>query len=159
MASRESLIREHWALCPTSPTGLKWIKARKGFKGAVGDPACQHMTNGYYVGQLGQRNYRAHRVVYFLAHGVWPVDVDHIDGVRTNNSVVNLRNVTRGQNMQNKVYAGCYLCKATGKWRAEIRVAGVRTRLGRFQTQELAHTAYLNAKRELHPFAGERCYA
>ena len=155
----EQLIRTYWALDETSPTGLCWVRTRQGARARPGDPACPHVTNGYYSGQLGKRNYRAHRVVYFLTYGVWPVDIDHIDGCRLNNNIRNLRNVSRAENLQNKVSAGCYLCKDTGRWRAEIRVDGRRIRLGRFDTQQAARSAYLQAKRTHHPYAGERCYA
>ena len=39
-----------------------------------------------------------HRLIYFLFHGEMPNEIDHIDRVRDNNAIVNLRSVTRSEN-------------------------------------------------------------
>ena len=43
-----------------------------------------------------------HRLLYWLEHGVLPKEVDHIDGVRDNNSISNLREVDRSTNTTSK---------------------------------------------------------
>lgn len=42
--------------------------------------------------------------------------------------------------------------KPAGRWIAQIQTNGARKYLGLHDTPELAHAAYLEAKRELHPF-------
>jgi hypothetical protein len=39
-----------------------------------------------------------------------------------------------------------------GRWRSDIKLNGKKTYLGVFDTKELAHEAYIKAKREMHPF-------
>jgi hypothetical protein len=104
----------------------------------------------------GARHY-VHRVLYFLAHGVEPEIIDHIDGNPLNNVLSNLRAATHMENMQNahRVRSDSLsglkgVCKVSRGWEARIVVDGRRIRLGRFVTPELAHEAYVKAKRDLH---------
>ncbi len=118
--------------------------------------------NGYvYVAVLGIK-ILAHRVAWALAHGEWPPhDIDHIDGVRSNNRLSNLRPATRGENMQNERRArasnkscgllGVSWSKAANRWSAGIKVGGKKKHLGLFDCPNQAHEAYIEAKRELHP--------
>ena len=43
-----------------------------------------------------------HRLLYWLKHGLLPKEVDHIDNVRDNNSITNLREVDRSTNTTSK---------------------------------------------------------
>lgn len=45
-----------------------------------------------------------HRLIYWLYHNELPDEIDHIDGVRDNNSINNLRNVSRQEQLQNIKY-------------------------------------------------------
>jgi hypothetical protein len=87
--------------------------------------------------------------------------VDHRDGDNTNNAWLNLREATNAQNGQNQMqaqkgstsgYLGVNWDKAKGKWLARIGLNGKSKNLGRFDTPEEAHAAYVAAKRKLHPF-------
>ncbi len=156
----EDLIKEYWGLCPASPTGLIFIRKRHGSKFKVGDAACNYINNqGYYTGQLGGKSILAHRAVFFLQHGYWPLEVDHIDGNPLNNRTDNLRGVTSSENSHNTLGRGYYLHKQTGKYNAYIKLHGKRKSLGLFATEQEARAAYLSAKRVLHPTAPKRCYA
>lgn len=63
------------------------------------------------VGSLNQDGYSRlwckdtlrmkHRLLYWLYTGEIPIEIDHIDGNRNNNSISNLRNVTRQVQLQN----------------------------------------------------------
>lgn len=120
-------------------------------------------SNGYIYLSVDGKRVLAHRAAWFMVHGEIPeFDIDHIDGDRTNNRIANLRKATRAENMQNERKArannlssgllGVSFSKAAGRWMAGIRIAGRRKYLGLFDTPELAHQAYLNAKRANHPF-------
>ncbi len=76
--------------------------------------------------------------------------VDHIDRDKTNNKLSNLRMITQQQNVWNQDAKGYYLCKTTGRWRAQIMKSFKTVSLGRFDTKEEAHQAYLKAKETLH---------
>lgn len=115
---------------------------------------------GYYYICIDRRLYRRNRLAWFYTYGEWPkYDVDHIDGVTTNDAISNLRDVTRSQNMQNRKGAqsnsrsgilGVHQYR-NGRWRAQIKGTGTPNQyLGEFDTPEEARAAYLEAKRSIH---------
>jgi hypothetical protein len=112
--------------------------------------------NGYLKGVVNEIPLKAHRVAYAIYHGSWPDgDVDHINGIRTDNRIDNLRVVSRSQNMRNaKRYksnktgiTGVYWNKALRKYEAKIQIDKKQIHLGVFPTRELAAQARLNAER------------
>lgn len=51
----------------------------------------------------GRKRYKAHRVAWAIHYGEWPEDqIDHINGVRDDNRIANLRCVTHAENCKNK---------------------------------------------------------
>jgi hypothetical protein len=57
---------------------------------------------GYETISVIDRAYFSHRLAWLYVHGAWPLcEIDHINGVRTDNRIVNLRDVARGVNQQN----------------------------------------------------------
>ena len=104
--------------------------------------------------------YRAARLAWFYVHAAWPVgDVDHINGVKTDDRLRNLRDVSRRVNNENQRVAkrssgtgllGASLCQCTGRYVARITTEGRSRNLGRFDTPEEAHAAYIAAKRKYH---------
>lgn len=112
--------------------------------------------NGYLKGVVNNITLKAHRVAYAIYHGIWPNDdVDHINGIRTDNRINNLRVVSRTENMRNaKRYkcnktgvTGVYWNKALQKYEAKIQVNKKQIFLGVFRTKELAAQARLNAEK------------
>lgn len=114
--------------------------------------------DGYILLTLKYKKFRAHRVAWMFKYGEWPVGViDHIDGNPANNRISNLRDVSASVNSQNQVSAGRVTStgllgafKCRDKFSASIKVHGKRTYLGVFDTAELAHAAYMNAKAKVH---------
>lgn len=126
---------------------------------------------GMEAGTLARTGYRllwvdgasvlAHRMAWLWVYGELPGgDIDHINGVRTDNRIANLRCVTRRVNLQNRrqsgsgkkhgTLLGAAWHSKTGKWRALIKHDGRQKSLGYFATEEQAHEAYVAAKRVLH---------
>lgn len=120
-------------------------------------------TNGYTAISLRGYAYTAHRLAWLYMTGAWPEnDIDHIDGVRSNNQYRNLRDVKKSTNAQNRRRQSVY--KSTGlplgvtlkrvtlekPYAATIRVDGRKKSLGYYRTPEDAHQVYLAAKREHH---------
>jgi hypothetical protein len=116
-------------------------------------------ADGYIRIKIGSASYAAHRLAWLYVHGVWPAhEIDHINGVRNDNRIANLRDIPRTGNIQNQRTAqagsksgllGVY--SNHGKWRAVIQVNKKTIALGNFSTPEEAHAAYVEAKRRLHP--------
>lgn len=110
-----------------------------------------------------QRQLRGHRIAFALMTGRWPnVEIDHRNGVRSDNRWTNLRESTRQQNCHNlplyssntSGYPGIWYHsgKRRRHWQAFISVNGRRRYLGYHFTAEEAYAAYLEAKARLHPF-------
>lgn len=116
---------------------------------------------GYVVIMIDRRLYYAHRLAWLWARGVWPAElIDHINGVRHDNFLGNLRDASHSLNRQNQRQAqshnkagflGVSWHKQTKKYCAGIWINGKKRHLGLFATAELAHAAYVSAKRLIHP--------
>ena len=126
-----------------------------------GDIAGRKNTNGYLIVTVDQQTVRLHRVAWALTHGRWPeADIDHINGVRDDNRLDNLREATRGQNCQNtgrrtdnsSGVKGVHLRKDTGKYSASIMVDGKTSYLGSFDTLEEAKMAREQEEVKLHAY-------
>lgn len=97
----------------SSPTFLRWRTDRRAGKDynilvhKEGDVAgFIREPSGYYFVSYNGRHVRAHRVVYSLCNGIEiPTDmvIDHINGVRTDNSINNLRLVSISENQKNRI--------------------------------------------------------
>lgn len=103
----------------------------------------------------------AHRLAWIYVHGTAPVgSIDHINGNRKDNRIVNLRDVTHCVNTQNvrKVRSnntsgllGVSSSASKSKpWKASITVNGKTRYIGIYKTKEDAHSAYVKEKRSLH---------
>ncbi len=96
---------------------------------------------GYRFGSIFGIKYRAHRVIWALETGDWPADqIDHINGERDDNRLVNLREVTNAENGRNRRrpdantsgVVGVYWSSAREKWLTRIIVDGRHHYLGLF---------------------------
>lgn len=105
--------------------------------------------------------YYSHRLAWLYMTGTWPEnEVDHRDTVPHNNKWINLRDKTHRVNTENRrrpthgkksgMPIGVSVDKRDGAIRADITVDGRAISLGRHPTPEIAHAAYLKAKRRMH---------
>lgn len=98
--------------------------------------------------------YYVHRL---LMHAFYNFDissknvVDHINGNGLDNSLQNLRVCTQHENLQNHRLSrngrkyGTWYSKDHKKWVTCLQKDGIRKFLGRFDTEEEAHSVYINA--------------
>ena len=127
--------------------GLLIWKMRRGSSSA-GRLAGSYDGNGYIEVRVNGKNIGAHRIIYEMHFGQIPdeMDIDHINGVRHDNRIENLRAVTRSVNNLNKAKQKNNSSGITGvrwhaqrkKWRAQFR----DKYLGLFATIEEAEYAY-----------------
>lgn len=138
---------------------LRW-KVRTSKRIRVGDVAGSRHGAGYVQVNVDGNNYLAHRVIWLFVHGEWPQeDIDHINGSRTDNRIVNLRDVSRMVNMENlraptsrntSGYLGVSWSQKDGRWVSHITHAGRVQHIGAFLSKEDAYEAYLRTKRMVH---------
>ena len=120
-------------------------------------------TDGYVRIGINGEQVLAHRLAWFYVNGKWPKgDVDHINRIRNDNRIFNLRDATRSQNIHysrpkwsNKSgFKGVHWAKTQGKWIAQIKINQRGIHLGQFGSAEAASEAYQNAaKRYFKEFA------
>ena len=142
-------------------TGLfQWRVARNGVRRGNGR-AGSIDRHGHRQLRIDGKILFAHRLAWYYTYGAWPNgNIDHINGIRDDNRLINLRVLTQALNCQNQRrpgarntsgFLGVTFDKNTGKWLAQIKVGGRNPFLGRFRTPEEAAAAYITAKRIYHP--------
>jgi hypothetical protein len=127
-------------------------------KGIAGKSSTLTDKDGYLIVGVCRKIYRAHRVVWMYFHGSWPNgDIDHINRIKTDNRLSNLRVVTHRENRQNQ--GPCRNNKSgmrgvyrhySGKWVAEIYGLGEKHYLGIFDEIADAQRAYASAASFFH---------
>lgn len=118
--------------------------------------------NTYLSTCIYPKRYLVHRLAWFYMTGEWPIIlIDHKNRIGTDNAWKNLREADHSKNAQNIAESHCDSTTGilgvyplnSGRFTSRIYVNGKNRCLGAFDTPEMAQSAYLAAKRELHPFA------
>ncbi|OBS54011.1 hypothetical protein A8B73_02855 [Methylosinus sp. 3S-1] len=136
--------------------------AAKAFNALRSGKPAGHPDGGRVRLYVDGRRYWLARVLWRMCKNEDPGDalIDHADGATGNNCELNLRKASGAQNAHNRGlsarntsgFAGVHFEKFTGRWKAQLGNGYRNINLGRFDTPEEAHQAYLNAKSEV---AGE----
>lgn len=112
-------------------------------------------SSGYRAIKLGSVRHMAHRIAWYIYTGQQPIFIDHINGNRSDNRIMNLRSVTHAENMRNRgrtkrrkhdLPEGVHRSKK--RYMAQIMVNYEPIYLGHYTTPEDAHEAYLAARKE-----------
>lgn len=83
-------------------TGKMYWRVAIGRRVKVGAEIGGIDCHGYRKVKIKGRTYLVHRLAWKLTYGVWPSnEIDHLDGNRLNNSLSNLRDVTKTMNQRN----------------------------------------------------------
>ena len=104
---------------------------------------------------LNKKNYKllSHHFAWYWVHKECVEEIDHINGIKDDNRICNLRPVTHKQNHFNRTTAkGYYWSKRHNKWRSSIGINYKVIDLGLHNTEEEARNAYLQAKEIYHKF-------
>lgn len=144
-------------------TGVFSRLVRTAPNAAVGSIAGGYDAHGYLNVSVDRVRYKAHRLAWLYSFGHWPTgEIDHINGIKDDNRISNLRDVDRTANGRNFVRVtarnkhsgvlGVTFVRSGGRnpWKAAITVSKKRIHIGVYPTIEAAHEAYVEAKRRLH---------
>jgi hypothetical protein len=142
-------------------TGVFRWRVFVGSKATAGSEAGRVDGHGYIRLSVDKvKDISAHRLAWFYVYGKWPdMHIDHINGVKTDNRISNLREADRSINMQNQRKAnrdnptgmlGVSWREKYKHFRAVISIGKKQKHIGSFRTAEEAHAAYLAVKREIH---------
>ena len=137
-------------------TGVLVRKFWRGGRGGAGTTVGVKTALGYLQIRVDGRHYLVHRVAWLMTHGNWPAEqIDHIDRVRDNNKLSNLREATNAENLRNKGQYRTNKSGATGvhfnrqrkKWEAAFVIDGARKYVGLYRSVEEASEARAEAQR------------
>lgn len=128
----KAILEEMKSCVDYLPSG-KFVVTRRRHNTAkpVGDILGSATVNGYSEIRFLNRNFFVHNLIWLWHYGTWPVgELDHINGVRTDNRIENLRDVDRGVNLRNAKmkstntsgFTGVYFNKALNKWQGRVMV-------------------------------------
>lgn len=106
---------------------------------------------GYIRIMFNHKLYQAHRLAWFYVTGMMPINqIDHINGIKTDNRFINLREANNAENKRNSGlnasnktgFKGVSFKKETSKFVAQAKLNGKKIHIGYFDTAELASEAY-----------------
>jgi HNH endonuclease len=139
-------------------TGVfKWKQAiaRKSKIGERAGSVSKHL--GYRILRFANHQEYEHRMAWFYVYGRMPEgDIDHINGVKNDNRICNLREATRSKNMLNLLKPNknnktglLGVHRVGNRFASRITINGKTKHLGCFGTPEEAHKRYLEWKKHL----------
>lgn len=107
------------------------------------NPAGTNKGDGYLIIWLDGKLYRLHRIIWKMYYGEDPKHfIDHINGDRSDNRIVNLRDATHSENNRNRAkisdknttgYTGIIYCEARNKYRTVIMYNNKTIHIGEFE--------------------------
>jgi hypothetical protein len=155
--TRDSLIEAIKQDFKYDPDTGTFIRIRSRIKKYVGQISGSLTNSGYLKFKCRGIDVMAHRGAWAVTHGYWPVEIDHINKIKTDNRLDNLQEVTSSlnshlvgkRNNNSSGYLGVSWHKASNKWRADISRQGERTTLGYFNDPAIAYEVYLKEKLKL----------
>ncbi len=125
------------------------------FRWKDGNVAGATHSSGYLQTYVAGHKLSLHRLAWFITYGRWPVEIDHINRVKTDNRISNLRNCTRSENAQNRLLPkgksglkGAF--RYHRKWKSQIYKNRKCVYLGLFNTKREAHAAYCEAAKSIY---------
>lgn len=123
-------------------------------------------SEGYILIRIKGASFKGHRMAWLIHYGDWPnAQIDHINHIRDDNRISNLREVSSVENRQNATrvksntsgITGVVWHKRDGQWRAQISIKGRTTYIGGYDDLFEAICARKSAEANLgfHPNHGK----
>ena len=137
------------------------VVSRRSSRGGMfaGTPVGTDNGHGYLSVLVNRRRYLVHRLAWLISYGEFPAEqIDHINCVRDDNRLCNLRAATSTENHVNAPrtkrnkngYKGISFIARDGKWMARTSKNRQFIYLGTYDTQEEAHAAYVAGAARTH---------
>jgi hypothetical protein len=132
---------------------LFWKKCQK--ISLIGKRAGAKHNKGYRTINLSVKSFMEHQIIFMFHHGYIPEQIDHINGIKNDNRIENLRAADNSKNQWNvcrkkKTQTGVKGVRKLGnKYQARISVNSRMIYLGTYETLELA-TSIIQQARALH---------
>lgn len=112
------------------------------------------LNTGYVAIIIQGTPYQAHRLAWLYSYGSWPAQyIDHINGIKSDNRLTNLRDVSWSTNQHNLKSAKITnkigflgVSRYKNRWIAQIQKNKVKTHIGVYDTPEEASEAYQKVK-------------
>jgi hypothetical protein len=139
--------------------GIFYWKISKSSRAQKGKQAGYIHCYGYRIISIDKKNYQEHRLVWLFNHGVWPKNMlDHINGIRDDNRICNLREANIYQNNYNAKLRkdntsgvkGVTWNKWNKKWHVQMRHNGKNKFYGYFEDLELAELVINEIRKKYH---------
>ena len=115
--------------------------------------------DGYVRLKINYKSYQLHRLAWLYVYGEFPKnEIDHINGIRYDNRIENLREATSSENARNKNasprntsnFKGVTYHKKSNKWQAQASHNNKAHYLGLFESKEMAYKEYCNFVKNNH---------
>jgi len=96
-------IKDYLNYCPNTGN-FTWLCDR-GTNKVKNKIAGSIHSDGYLTIQINGKSYKAHRLAWHYHYNKWPSgQIDHINGIKNDNRIENLRDVTSSENSKNRLY-------------------------------------------------------
>lgn len=114
-------------------------------------------SDGYFVGRIFDVMIRSHRAAWAITYGVWPEEIDHINGDPADNRLANLRSASRAENCRNlkrpknntSGHVGVTRCNRRGAWIAQMNIMNKMVYIGQYASKAEAAAARKMKEQEM----------
>lgn len=137
--------------------GELYSKVRRSNMKIGSKAGAQHYT-GYIFTSINAKHYAVHRIIFCMHYGFFPKAIDHINGIKNDNRIENLREATIAENNRNaKIRAdnnsgskGVHFAKQVNKWLVQMQINNKKMYFGCFDDLELADLVAQEARAKYH---------